>query len=109
MVGVLPPQTDIELVRGLLQVFRTQSQIDYLPHNTSPTPICLFRSQDGIPEQEDYPHIFQKPAWGWNQFSDGEVKSYTVPGGHISMMSEPHVKVLAQQLQKSLYQAQSSC
>ncbi len=108
-VGVLPPQSDIKLVRGLLQVFRTQCQIDYVPHNTSPIPITLFRAQEVNPQLENFSLVFQDQAWGWNQFSDGEVEIYTVPGSHISMMSEPHVKVLAQQLQKSLYQVQSSC
>ena len=108
-IGILPPQSDIKLVRGLLQVYRTQCQIDYVPHNTSPTPITLFRAQEINPQQENSSLVFQDQAWGWNNFSDGEVEIYTVPGSHLSMMSEPHVKVLAQQLQKSLDQAQSSC
>ena len=107
MVGVLPPQADIKLLRGFLQVFRTQCQVDYVPHNTSPTPITLFRAQEISSQQENSPHLFQDPARGWNQFSDGEVEIHTVPGNHISMMSEPHVKVLAQKLQKSLEQAQT--
>ena len=28
MLGILPPQTDIQLVRGLVQVYRTQCQIN---------------------------------------------------------------------------------
>jgi amino acid adenylation domain-containing protein len=107
MVAVLPPQADIKLVRGFLQVYQTECQLDYVPHNTSPTPITLFRAQEINSQQENSSHLFQDPAYGWNQFSDGEVEIHTVPGNHISMMTEPHVKVLAQKLQKSLEQAQN--
>ncbi|NEP29203.1 thioesterase domain-containing protein, partial [Moorena sp. SIO3I6] len=107
IVGVLPPQADIKLVRGLLQVYQTQCQIDYVPHNTSGTSITLFRAQE-VSEQENADHLSYDPAWGWNQFSDSEVEIHTVPGSHISMMSEPHVKVLGEKLQKSLEQAQAN-
>ncbi|ARV58849.1 hypothetical protein BZZ01_09565 [Nostocales cyanobacterium HT-58-2] len=105
MAGILPPHADIKLVRGFLEVFRTQCQLDYVPHNTFPIPITLFRAEEVSSQQENSPHLFQDPARGWNQFSDGEVEIHTVPGNHISMMSEPHVKVLAQKLRKSLEQA----
>ncbi|MEO1374975.1 MAG: amino acid adenylation domain-containing protein, partial [Cyanobacteria bacterium J06635_10] len=105
-IGFLPAQTDIKLVRGLLQVFRTQSQIKYEPQNTYKTPITLFRAESMDSEQETSSPLFQEPTWGWNQFSTGEVEIHTVPGNHISMMSEPNVKVLAQTMQQSLEQAQ---
>ena len=109
MVGVLPPQADIKLVRGLLQVYRTQAQIDYLPDNASATPITLFCAlEEKNSQQENSSDLFLEPAWGWNQFCDGEVEIHTVPGSHLSMMSEPHVKVLAEKLQKSLEQAQKN-
>jgi amino acid adenylation domain-containing protein len=114
MVGFLPPQTDIKLVRGLIQVYRVQCQTDYVPLNTAPIPITLFRSQDiGSEEEnstnferEDSSDLEKDPAWGWNQFSHGAVEIHTVPGDHLSMMTKPHVQVLAQQLQKSLDKAQ---
>ncbi|NER24032.1 MAG: amino acid adenylation domain-containing protein [Symploca sp. SIO1C2] len=107
MVGVLPPKADIKLVRGLLEIYRTQAQIDYLPHNTSGTSITLFRAQEVNSEQEN-DHLSYDPAWGWNQFSDSEVEIHTIPGTHISIMTEPHVKILAEKLQTSLEQAQTN-
>ncbi|PSB55138.1 non-ribosomal peptide synthetase, partial [Chamaesiphon polymorphus] len=112
MVGFLPPQTDIKLVRGLLQVYRVQSQTDYVPLNTAPIPITLFRARDIGSEEENSTNLEQEnpldkdPAWGWNQFSDGVVDIHTVPGSHISMLNKPHVQILAQHLQKSLDKAQ---
>ncbi|MHC0067443.1 SDR family NAD(P)-dependent oxidoreductase [Nostoc sp. UIC 10890] len=108
IVGFLPAQTDIKMVRGLLQVFQTQCQIKYEPEKTYKTPITLFCAREINPEQESSSHIFQEPTWGWNQFSDGEVEIHIVPGNHVSMLSEPHVKVLAQQMQISLEQAQKT-
>jgi amino acid adenylation domain-containing protein len=107
MVGFIPPQTDIKLVRGLLRVYRSQNQINYAPLNTSPLPITLFRAQDMDSPPEPLPDILQDPAWGWNQFSDREVEIYHVPGAHVSMMTKPNVEILAQHLQKSFDRAQT--
>jgi thioesterase domain-containing protein len=93
-------------VRGLLQVFRVQGEINYAPINTYPVPITLFRAQDMDSLPEPLADLLQDPAWGWNQFSDREVEIYTVPGNHTSMMTKPHVQILAQHLQKSLDKTQ---
>ncbi|MEM1391727.1 MAG: AMP-binding protein, partial [Cyanobacteria bacterium P01_H01_bin.150] len=112
MVGILPPQSDIKLVRGLLQVYKTQSQIeiDYIPQNTKPTPITLFCAQEADSGEEDCNRLLesQNAALGWNQLSQQEVEIHTVPGNHISILNEPHVKELAQTLQKSLEQTRIS-
>ena len=118
MLGFLPPQTDVKLVAGLLQVYRTQCRIIYTPHNTSTTPITLFRAWEENPEHENSEEeksedisqdpVFQDPAWGWNRLCDQEVEIHPVPGNHISMMNEPHVKVLAQKLHKSLQQGREN-
>jgi acyl-CoA synthetase (AMP-forming)/AMP-acid ligase II/thioesterase domain-containing protein/NADP-dependent 3-hydroxy acid dehydrogenase YdfG/acyl carrier protein len=117
MVSFLPPQSDIKLVRGFLQVYRTQSQIDYVPKNAMPVPVTLFRAQDPLSIQvlphsklasnkEEFSDLFQDRAWGWNQFSDAEVNVYDIPGNHITMMQGHNVKVLAQKLKK-LFNASS--
>ncbi|MHC5772158.1 MAG: thioesterase domain-containing protein, partial [Nostoc sp.] len=106
VVGFLPPQTDIKLVRGLLQVFQTQCQIHYLPQNTYPTSITLFRASEENSLEESFDSVLQDETLGWNQFSNASVEIYTVPGNHISMMAEPNVKVLAQKLQKCIEKKQ---
>ena len=104
VVGFLPGQTDTKLLRGLLQVYKTQCQIKYLPQHTSPTPITLFLAEEVNPQMED--DYSRNQRRGWNQFADGEVEIHTVPGNHISIMRNPHVQVLAQHLRASLHQAQ---
>ncbi len=104
MVGFLPPQTDIKVIRGFIQVYQTQCQIKYEPQNTYSAPITLFHTKPDR-EQQNLSQLSQETAWGWNQFSDREVEVCIVPGNHISMMAEPHVKVLAEKLQESLKKA----
>jgi len=104
VVGLFPGQTDTKLLRGLLQVYKTQCQINYLPQHNSPTPITLFLAEEVDPQMED--DSSRSQGWGWNQFADGEVEIHTVPGNHHSMMRNPHIQVLAQHLRASLHQAQ---
>ncbi|MEO1377483.1 MAG: hypothetical protein AAFW70_25030, partial [Cyanobacteria bacterium J06635_10] len=66
--------------------------------------VTLFRAKEVDSEQQDSSTLFQEPTWGWNQFSSKEVEIHIVPGNHISMMSEPHVQVLAEKMQQSLEQ-----
>jgi acyl transferase domain-containing protein/thioesterase domain-containing protein len=41
-------------------------------------------------------------ANGWQQIADGRVDTHDVPGGHDSMMRQPNVKILANELRKVL-------
>jgi thioesterase domain-containing protein len=44
----------------------------------------------------------QEADWGWSQYASGIVDIYVVPGNHHTMMSQPHVQVLAEKLKKCL-------
>lgn len=103
--GILSPQTDIRVIRGLLQVYKTLCQINYEPQNICSAPITLFRAKEENSEQQNSSIFSQEPTWGWNQFSDAEVEVQIVPGNHSSMITEPNVKILAEKLQKSLQKA----
>ena len=39
-----------------------------------------------------------QPSLGWASVSRGEVEIIDVPGGHVSMLSEPHVRTVAEKL-----------
>jgi amino acid adenylation domain-containing protein/non-ribosomal peptide synthase protein (TIGR01720 family) len=84
MSQLFPSGNDVTLVRGLLQVLKTNSQIHYVPQGILPTQITLFRTG-----AED-------TLWGWDAL--GAVELYHVPGDHFTMLAEPHVQVLAKQL-----------
>jgi thioesterase domain-containing protein len=43
----------------------------------------------------------------WQEFSGGPVEIHTVPGEHLTMFDEPHVRVLAATLRECLHRARS--
>ncbi len=45
------------------------------------------------------------PNFGWDEYAIGGLKIHRVPGDHLSMFTEPHVKVLAEKLQACLTKA----
>jgi hypothetical protein len=64
----------------------------------------LFRAMkgDGSAADEAYVDIYADPLLGWGPRVDGEIAAHDVPGGHSSMLQEPHVGVLAQAMQASI-------
>jgi thioesterase domain-containing protein len=58
--------------------------------------VTLFRAV------EPSEHTPPEADFGWGAYALGGVTIIDVPGDHLSMMHEPHVAVLAEQLQKCL-------
>ena len=58
--------------------------------------LTLFRVQD-----QNGPE-WLGPTLGWDQLVDGGLEVRYVPGDHVTMLSNPHVQVLAQELRQSL-------
>ena len=48
-----------------------------------------------------------EPEKGWGQLAVGGLEIRVVPGNHLGMLQEPHVRVLAQQLRDCLNKAQT--
>lgn len=69
--------------------------------------ITLFRAQEGNPEDllyasEPLDLEYYQPSYGWNNLSSRPIDVYYVPGTHATMVYEPHVQTLAEQIKKSL-------
>ena len=64
--------------------------------------ILLFRATSGNGDDEPFSQVFVDPLLGWAARSAGGVRCIDVPGGHLSMLQEPDVAVLADQLRSSL-------
>jgi amino acid adenylation domain-containing protein len=116
IANLLPPQVGTEQLRGFLKVSKAVSQAFdlYVPRNVYPTKITFFRANEDNPEDyEDFSgiselsEILKDPALGWGQFSAEPVEIHVVPGDHVTMMTEPHVHVLAEQLRACLDRAQA--
>jgi thioesterase domain-containing protein len=80
----------------MLRIFYANGQATYryTPQNY-PNQITLFKAA----EQADY--LRPDPTLGWSQLAS-HVQIHQVPGNHLSMLKQPHVQTLAQQLQQYL-------
>jgi aspartate racemase len=72
-----------------------QAQLNYLPQ-PYPSPLALFRAR-----VRPLFHSLE-PDLGWGKLVHGGVKIKTVPGDHLSILREPLVQTLAQDLQAAL-------
>ena len=110
MAGVWSPEIETKQLRGFIQVSKANQQIHYVPQEVFPTRITLFRSSGTRVNPEDdigddqLSEILRDVALGWGQFSEEPVEVHVVPGGHITMLDEPHVQVLAERLKACLNQ-----
>lgn len=91
---LLPVGSDRQQVRGMAAVFRANQQLAYAPQAIYPVPICLFQAAERNAVRESaYP---QEPSWGWSQYTAGALSRCITPGDHFTMLIEPHVQTLAQ-------------
>ncbi len=75
---------------------------NYQPAGVFDGEILLFRATSGEGPDEPYIERYEDPTLGWSCRATCGVRAYDVPGGHSSMLQEPHVRILAEQLQLSI-------
>jgi thioesterase domain-containing protein len=64
--------------------------------------IRSMRGYTGDPDKDYSPD----PTIGWNKVISGPIETYLVPGDHLEMIREPHVRLLAEHLRTCLDNAQ---
>ena len=105
--NVLPEHSTLSLLRTNLEVMKrvTLNYAAYQPNFVISAPIVLFRAQDVkeivVQEHQAMSH-YQQSDWGWQPYSNKPVQVVSVPGNHGQMLYEPNVKILADQLKKSI-------
>jgi FkbH-like protein len=94
---------DLNLPRALQQIpVRTAylyAEKSYQPEKPFDGELVLFRATSGTGNDEPYIERYADPLLGWGQRATQGVRTYDVPGGHSSMLQEPHVRTLANQMQ----------
>jgi thioesterase domain-containing protein len=77
---------------------------DYHPAGQFDGELVLFRATTGSGTAADEPFVarYEDPLLGWGRRATRGVRVLDVPGGHSSMLQEPHVRVLAEQMQAYL-------
>jgi thioesterase domain-containing protein/acyl carrier protein len=111
-VDILPPQAGRAQVHGLVQVFKasTRNCVRYVARGTYPGPVTLLRAADIHIEDTGIRINLRSDdeTWGWNQLAEENVDVHIVPGDHVTMMAEPHVRELASQLAACIGNAEGS-
>ncbi|MDF5725105.1 MAG: amino acid adenylation domain-containing protein, partial [Rhizonema sp. PD37] len=100
--NLVPKDFDLAQARHRLTIYKLESQAreNYKPQYYSGS-VVLFKASEKNKYLENYIDI----EFFWNQLVE-QVETYLVPGNHENMVEQPHVQILAQQIQKSLDQAQ---
>lgn len=101
-IDILPPEAGRGQVLGLVQVFKasTRNCMRYRPQGHYHGNLALLRAAEIHVEDTGVRInlVADDDTWGWNQLVSGPVDVRIVPGDHITMMAEPHVKKLAVEL-----------
>lgn len=100
IANLMPEESRLRLVDEsaivpMLRIFYANSQAAYryTPQNY-PNRITLFKTAEPSNRQPD-------STLGWSQLAK-DIQIHQVPGNHLSMLKQPHVQTLAQQLQQYL-------
>jgi FkbH-like protein len=72
---------------------------NYRPAGPFDGDLLLFRATCGEGDDEPYVQRYEDPSLGWGRRATRGVRVFDVPGGHSSILQEPNVRVLADQLQ----------
>jgi amino acid adenylation domain-containing protein len=97
--GRVPPR-----LLGRLPVFTTYlfAAAQYEPLQKLDGEVVLFRAMRGTGVDAPFIDFFPDPAFGWGPRATHGVRVIDVPGGHNSMLQEPHVSVLATRFQEAI-------
>lgn len=96
-----PPDELTKLTVRQLYYFARDS---YTPERVLRGDLVLFRATQGDGSQADTPSIemYADMQFGWPVRISGALRAFDVPGGHSTMLQEPHVDVLATLMQAEI-------
>ena len=100
---LLPADAPLRQLRGLVNVFKANSQARYTLDVVLPVPMVLFRASERHPmfdysQAEDPGVPPDQSTLGWKAFVREPVTVHAVPGNHLTMMNAPHVTILGRHL-----------
>ena len=103
LANMLPPNAEITQLTNIVQAYKTSCLclVDYVPKELYPDKLTVLRANEDLPEDPNSELASEASAdfsLGWSEFSTEPVDIHFVLGNHVSIMAEPHVQVLAEQL-----------
>jgi amino acid adenylation domain-containing protein len=108
--GKVPADITLVAFRKLFDSFKAKAHMmRSYAGGVYPGRITLFRAGQPLeyigekPPENYYTDV--EPTKGWKQWTTDGVEVHTIPGQHYTIMREPHVKALAEQLRICLHDA----
>ncbi len=106
-VDFVSPDAGLSLIRGFLGVHKASSQASrtYVSQaQVYPGSMTLFLSGQVAPEdfRAQDRELRDDPTLGWTELVSGNIERHVVPGDHISMLTQHHVRILAHALASCL-------
>jgi amino acid adenylation domain-containing protein len=107
LANMLPPNAETRQLAKIVQAYKTSCLclIDYLPKQTYPGKITIIRASEELSDDPNKDLIAgdcEDSSLGWSEFSTEPVEIHFVLGNHVSIMVEPHVQILAEELKVCL-------
>ncbi|NCR69789.1 MAG: amino acid adenylation domain-containing protein [Microcystis aeruginosa LG13-12] len=107
LANMLPPNAETRQLEKIVQAYKTSCLclIDYLPKQTYPGKITIIRASEELSDDPNKDLIAgdcEDSSLGWSEFSTEPVEIHFVLGNHVSIMVEPHVQILAEELKVCL-------
>lgn len=107
IADVVPFNTDLAEIWHLFQVYKTGVQIslrqvENYKLQIYPNRITLFQASEVL---NGLNGVVRKPSLdrrNWSNFSTEPLEFHVVPGNHYTMLIEPHVQILAEELKRCL-------
>ena len=98
-------KTKLQGALALPKVFwaNSKASIDYKP-SLYAGKIRLFCTEESLRTFKNS----QDRSWGWQSLTTGDVEVYQIPGNHMTLVKQPHVQVLAKQLEICLNEHQEN-
>jgi thioesterase domain-containing protein len=102
---IIPIDFDLLQISRLFNVYKTNVRAwrNYKPEVYA-SRILLFRASE-MAEKLDSSDLPDDPTLGWGRFSLEPVEVRAVPGNHTSMIAEPNVQFLADELKRCISKA----
>jgi amino acid adenylation domain-containing protein len=113
MANMLAPNAEIEQLTNIVQAYKTSCLclVDYVPQQPYPGTVTILRANEDMPDDPNShlnAEVSQDLSLGWSEFSTEPVDIHFVLGNHITIMVEPHIQVLAEELKACIQQAQAN-
>jgi amino acid adenylation domain-containing protein len=81
---------------------------NYQPDRAARAPVVLFRASEGVLADEPHALRYNDPLIGWGRWVDGGPEVCPVTGGHVTMLYEPNVAIIAKRLSLLMHYGLSS-